>query len=309
MLRFGWRIQRFELAAVLLMGVFAALAAGYMILRLAEVAPSTECLLDHIADGRSAAGCRSVTEFFSRANREAGMVLGLLLILPLVIGVIPGSSLLASEIEHRSIQLSWTLVPSRRRWLLKRLLPVVLFVVLASGTAAVAGELLVGGRTPWLDSRLSFEEYGARGPVAVLRTVAFAMIALLVGAVIGRQVPALVIGAVAGLGLLLLLTTLRPFGEPLAPIPVVDSLGGNLVVSARYRADDGTLLTYGEAIERGPPQEDPGGYILDGYEHVTMGVPGERLAAVEFRESIILLAISGAALAATMVVVQRRRPY
>lgn len=308
-LRFGWRIQRFELAAVLLLGGAVALADGYVLLQLKEVAPPADCLRNFIADGGELPqGCPSVDEFFRIASDQVGMALAVTLILPFFIGLIPGTSLLASEIEHRTAQLSWMLLPSRRRWLLGRLLPVLLVVLASAAVAAIAGELLVGAAVPWLDSRASFQDYGARGPVLVLRAVAFATIGLLVGALSGRQLPALVISGVLCLALLVFLNVSRPFGEPLTPLPASELTEGSLQVGLRYRAPDGALLTYEDATERGLI-DDVEVYDLSDPNNVVIGVPGEGLGAVELRESLLLLAISGAAIAATMVVVQRRRPY
>ncbi len=221
----------------------------------------------------------------------------------------PGSTLIAAEIERGTAQLSWSLSASRRRWLFERLVPLIMLVVFASSVGAVMGESLVQATTPWLEPRSSFEEYGARGPLAVLGAIAFALIALLVGALVGRQLPALVIASVVCLGLLVALSMMRPYGEPLVPIQVVDSPGGELPVTARYRAADGSLLTYREAVDRIGSQGGPGGFIPEGFEYVGIGVPGERLAAVEMRESLLLIVISGIAVAATVVSLQRRLPY
>lgn len=308
----GWRIQRFELVAVLVMGVVAAGAAAYVAFRLAEIAPPAECLLAYLAAGVSQQGCPSVGPFFELSQELSGKVLGPMVVVPVFLGLIPGASLVAAEIEHRTAQLSWMLMPLRRRWLLTRLVPVLSVVILASAVAGLAAEVLVGEVVPWLDPRSSFTDYGARGPVFIVRTIAFASIGLLVGAVVGRQVPALVISVVACLALLVVLTMTRPFGEAAVISRGFQYPEGSLGVGARYQADDGSALTYQEAVGQAPvgsTEEQAQDWIADAFEPVVLIVPGERLAAVELRESIVLLVISGAAVIATMVVIQRRRPY
>lgn len=310
--RFAWRVQRFELATVLLMGLAAAAAAAYVAFRLAEVAPPADCLKAYLEAGIPKQGCPSVRPFFDLRQELSGKVLGPMVVLPIFLGVVPGASLVAGEIEHRTAQLSWMLMPLRWRWLLSRLLPILTVVILASAVAAFAAEVLVGEVVPGSDPRSSFTDYGARGPVPVFRAVAFALIGVLIGAVIGRQIPALVISVLTGLVLLGLLTVSRPFGEPAVITPGFEYTEGWLAVSGAYRAEDGTVLTYREAVGRAPAgmTEDQAGTWVEGtFEQVTVSVPGERLAAVELRESVVLLVISGAAVVATMVVIQRRRPY
>lgn len=305
----GWRLQRFEMCAVILIAGGMAALAVYQVLRLMDVAPSAECLRQYVTGGGEVpGGCLSPSEYFARHNDVVANVLGTTFILPLVVGLVPGSTLIAGEIERGSAQLSWTLAASRTRWLFERLVPLVVVVVLASGISAATGESLAQATRPWLEPRSSFEEFGARGPLAVLRAITFAMVALLVGALVGRQLPALVIAFVVCLGLLLALAVMRPFGEPLVPIQT-ESPGGDLHVTARYRAADGSLLTYREAVDRIGPQDGPSGFIPEGFEYVGIGVPGERLAAVEWRESLLLIVISGIAVAATVILLQRRRPY
>jgi hypothetical protein len=235
-----------------------------------------------------------------------------MMVLPVFLGVLPGASLVAGEIEHRTAQLSWMLMPLRRRWLLVRLLPVMCVVIVASALAAFAAERLVGEVIPWLDPRSSFTDYGARGPVLVFRTVAFASIGLLIGAIVGRQMPALVISVVACLALLILLMVSRPFGEPVVVSDGFQYPEGALPVGGAYRAEDGTMLSYQEVVKRAPAgmsQDRTQEWAEDTHERVTLTVPGDRLAAVELRESVMLSVISATAVIATMVVIQRRRPY
>lgn len=312
MWRSGWRIQRFELVTVLLLGAAAAAAATYVAFRLAGIAPPADCLSDYLDSGVSRQGCPSIRPFIELRNDLSGKVLGPLVVLPVFLGLIPGASLVAGEIEHRTAQLSWMLMPLRRRWLLSRLLPLAVVVLVASAVAAIAAEILVGEAVPWLDSRSSFTDYGARGPVFVSRAVAFASVGLLVGAVVGRQIPALVISVLACLGLLLLLTVSRPFGEPVVTTPGHRYAEGSLGVGAGYRADDGSFLTAQDSEKRAPAgmtEDQAQDWVDETFDPVTLSVPGERLAAVELRESAVLLVISGAAGAATMIVIERRRPY
>ncbi len=87
---------------------------------------------------------------------------------------------------------------------------------------------------------------------------------------------------------------------------------GSLGAGAAWQAEDGAILTYSEALLRMPAgmtEQERMDRLEEFVEPVTFTVPGERLAAVELRESILLLVIAGAAVVATMVVIQRRRPY
>ncbi len=313
MWNFGWQIQRFELVTVLLLGAAAAAAAAYVALRLAEIAPPADCLLDYVESGGvPRRDCAPVRPFLSLRQDLSGKVLGPMVVLPIFLGLIPGASLVAGEIEHRTAQLSWMLMPLRRRWLLTRLVPVLLVVLLSSAVAALAAEVLVGEVVPWLDPRSSFTDYGARGPAFVVRSVAFASIGLLLGAVVGRQIPALVVSVVACIALLVVLMMSRPFGEPVVVSPGFQYPEGSLGVGGGYLAEDGSVLDYEQAIDRMPSsmsEQQRMDQLEETFEPAVLTVPGERLLAVELRESIVLLVISGIAIAATMVVIQRRRPY
>ncbi|MGH2407808.1 MAG: hypothetical protein ACRDF7_07020 [Candidatus Limnocylindrales bacterium] len=311
--RFAWRVQRFELTAVVAIGVLAALVAALEAGRLTEVAPPTSCLLDWITSGGQVnPDCPPVYAWYERNSSEAGKVIGLMMVLPVVIGLIPGSSLVASEIEHQTAQLAWMLAPSRRLWLVKRFLLVLFIVIVASSIAAIASEWLVSARLPWVGPWSSFNDYGYWGPVVVARTIAFTSIGVLVGAIVGRQLPAILVAAIGAIALFALLNLARPFGEPLVPVNLHDPGRSDLAIGQQFQATDGSLLTLQAALAGSPPDlsaDQQTEWLDSHFARVDIGVPGERLGAVQLRECVVLIVFATAATTAAALVVERRRPY
>jgi hypothetical protein len=120
--------------------------------------------------------------------------IGLVLVGPIA-GLILGVPVVAREIELRTTDLAWSLALRRGRWLIARLLPMLLLAVLGLGLLGYLGSLFfdalkVGGEPPHI------HEVGSQGYTLVARGVMGLGIALLVGAIIGRTLPALLVSAI-----------------------------------------------------------------------------------------------------------------
>ncbi len=84
------------------------------------------------------------------------------------------------------------------------------------------------------------------------------------------------------------------------------------MLTEAYKTGDGTLLSREQARAAAPPtvsRADLDEWVFSHFEIVRLGVPGEELAAVELRETIVLLVPAVAFLALSIAVVNRRRPY
>jgi hypothetical protein len=180
----------------------------------------------------------------------------------------------------------------------------------------MAGEVLERTLHPVIDPGMSFEGYGSRGPVLVLRFLPAVAAAALVGTLLGRQLPSvLVAGVVVGVMAfgneliqpLWLEPTQQQDVEVYAPLETI----GSLYVTTRYRDRDGNWIDEEEAIERmswdpesGEPEPDPAEMPMP----VLLMIPRERYGEVVIRESAALVGAGVLVSGLLLVAVRRRRP-
>ncbi len=320
--RILWKTYRFELVSVILaLGLLAA-AASVEAVRLEAAKPSPQCwdaafAADEMGDdlGGSPA-CPSREPWFA-LNRETGQMLGAFTFLPLLAGALLGSVIVSREIEHRTTQLAWSLGPSRRRWLAERVLPMLAILLVLLLAVAVAADALEAGRSIGVDPRASLHEYGDRGIALVARGLGAFALALLLGALIGRQLPALIASATLALVLLVGINSAFPFGleprlldEAARPRGSFEQDATLLVRQARQRAD-GTIVSIDEALAMAPKdadEETTHTWMLANFEKVEFRYVGDQLLEVELREAALLGALALLALAATFPVVERIEP-
>jgi hypothetical protein len=241
--------------------------------------------------------------------------------------VLAGSVLVAREVEHRTAQFAWSIGTSRRRWFLDRAVPVTVVAVGAVLLAAAMAEFLEGSRAPWMNPLTSGQDFGLRGPIIVALAFGTLGLSVLVGAVIGRMLPALILAGVLAVAMRTAVGVFVPFGVPVVVLP--DSIfsdivgsgdpqnGGDvstypLITGGAWQAPDGRLLGFEEAqaeAPSGPGAEEPALWLSENGRFVSLGVPGPNIWQVELRQSLVLVAIGVVGLAASAVVVERRRPY
>jgi hypothetical protein len=313
--RLTLRLYRFELAAILVYGLLLAALGALVAFRLNSAYPGTECM--SLWQGAPAvAGCESTVDFLDINEGEAGKVMAAMWLLPVVAGVLAGSVLVSREIEHRTTQFAWSVGTSRRRWFLDRVIPVMLVAVGAVVLAAVTADVLEGARVPWLSARASGQDYGLRGPVvAALAVMAFG-VSVLVGSLVGRMLPALILAAALVVGIRAVVSGAVPFGEP---VTVLQDSWSSIVTSdnplytgSAWQSADGRVLSFDEAnalAPTGPGQGDPGMWLSEHGTFVALGVRGPDVWRVELRESGVLVPIGLVGLVLAGFVVNRRRPY
>lgn len=226
-------------------------------------------------------------------------------ILPLGAAVFLAAPLVAQEVETTTATLSWTLARSRNAWYLPRMALVMLACV---GTALVLG-LLVDWAVGYVVQPFSpFEtltQVYQRGMIIPSRVAVTAASCLLAGALVGRQVPALVVGialaALVGMGLYQLDDSInrsnaRRFDGPGIQFwwIVLDRRDGRVV------PDD---EAYGSDIY-------PGDLAWEAkYESVAIGIPDSDAPLVISRNVAFHGAATVVLLGASTIVVGRRRPY
>lgn len=315
-LRFVWTQYRFELVTVLIAAGALTVIAGANAFLLNENQPTPAHLETCTATDTSLEEpqCSDVALWLGLRETELPRFLGAM---PFVAGVVLGSVLVSREIEHRSAQLGWSLSGARAQWLLERLIPVVILVVALLGALAIAAELLEAARQPTIDPRSSLHEYGNRGPLLVMRGLAALGIATFAGAIAGRQLPAVLIGGAVSLLLAYGLVWMFPYGATWQWVPDAEYQAPGADVAYRrdtsgFRANDGRILTYQQAVAQAPNQDDSGvadDWVYANFEPVTRVLKGNQLLEIEARESIWLACVALIGVAASLVVVDRRRPY
>lgn len=314
--RLFWRTNRFEVIATLL-ATASAVVVGWLIAeRLRELAPSAACLPLLIGGSTSdqLEGCPTLTTFIQFRQDAASPVLLAIGQLPVLVGALMGAWIVAPEIEQRTAVLAWSIVPSRRRWLMTRALVPMVLVLLTGAVVGVISERLAQAASPGFAVASSFEFTGNLVPVLIARGLVGLAAGLVAGAVIGRTVPALL----GGLAFAFALTITSAFGSVLPAARVlVDDPGGSRDPSAIYvesvmRSVDGRLVSFAEASAEAPPELDVGDrtdWVYANFHSMAVIIPASEAPMTVARDVLQILAGSALLVLATAFVVGRRRPY
>lgn len=299
----------FTLVAGVTVIMLLVAAIGTLVMELAGVATCRDPLIEQQIESWTPAQIADLQARCELAWAAMQVMTGLIAaggnVLPLVAAVFLAGPLVSQEVETTTATLSWTLARSRQAWYLPRMVLVMLACV---GAATVLG-LLVDWSMSVL--RPSFVPFGsltevyARGLLVPSRVALVAASCLLAGAVLGRQVPGLVLG-IAGAALL---------GMGLYSID--DSINH---ANARPYTGDGiqydSITLDRRTGEPVPPEVAYGGDIDPGdpaweerYESVTVGLPDSDASLVIWRNVAMHGGVTVVLLAASAVVVGRRRPY
>jgi hypothetical protein len=311
--RFDWirltlRLHRFELfafgAAIIALVIGGVLAAAYA----DGLRPPPECLS---FNGDVPASCDAALRKADEARTYIGLVTTPLLIVSFAIGLFLGVPIIARELERGTVRLAWWLAPSRLRWYLARLLPVLLILVVLTFAAGFAMDRMFAASNPSEDISNSFDGFGVRGGLIASQAVFIFAVAVVVGSFIGRALPAVIVAAlIAGIGITGGLHVQQKILAseavviPIDPFQDGGAKPGDMYIDQKFVLPDGTLVGYEYFGGTGP--YDQNGQLL--YPQVALVIPGERYQFVEAREA---LALAGGSLVALLIagfVVVRRRP-
>jgi hypothetical protein len=309
----SWRLHRWELAFM----VLACLALAGTSLYLAI---DMRLLLASCAGG-SIGGipCASPFVFQDLHGATVGLLMTLAGVLPFVVGLVLGVPLVARQLEHRTAQIAWALAGSRVRWLGWHAAPMAIATLILVSLPAFAADQMLRARWPHDD--VGFLEYGLHGVPLVMRAILALAIGIGIGAVIGRQLPALLVGAAlalaAAVGLNLAVplwvtadelttTTERELEETVD----VNARLGVRSVSSEYRMPDGTLISDEEAeaiiaaAYEAAGESEPDRAALP--QWVSYEIPPHRYPDVVLRESMAIAAATMLVVGATALMVRRR---
>lgn len=320
--RLALRLQRFEVIAAFVATGVVGLSALIVSWRLGAIAVPSTCWDQWFGSfGTVSDECNVLVEAFLGINEEeAGKVMAAMAVLPLFVGLFLGLPIVAREIEARTAPTVWALAASRTRWLIGRLVPMVLILVATLGFLAISSDVLWQSREPW-NPLLRFGDAGLHGPGVVARGLATFGLALLAGAVTGRVLPAVIVGValcfvlMAGWGL-----AFSAFGEAaseLRPVPISgnadDAFPGGTRISEGWLLPDGRFLYDHEAVTLAPAGVDPYEWLFGpatetGFQRVMQGLPGSAYPTWMAIETGGFAAIGLVALLLAFPIVERRRP-
>jgi hypothetical protein len=318
--RLAVRIQRFEVWSSVLLVAVVSVTALVVRARLDGVGAPVECLTPWIFPDVAYDATRCfpfMAAFFPIRDDEAGLVMTAMHVLPLVVGLLLGVGLVGGEIEGGTAPTVWALAGSRRRWLIGRLVPMLVILVGVLAVAAIASEMLATSMVPWQFGRPTFDNAGLHGPGVVARGLAAFGLALTVGAWSGRMLPSILLSA-----LLALLLSVGGFGlletwvNANAHDIVVPSWfngeydGGQFVGHTQYHLPDGRVI--GEGFSRdtfAPPGVDPDAWVASNVKVVAIGVHSPDYPAWLMTEVAVFGAFGIVWIIATFAFVERRRPF
>jgi hypothetical protein len=326
-LRAGLRLQRFEILASLAAGLVLAGSALVVWFRLTGLHIEGGCF-DYLTTLGPVAPCTlgadrdAVLAAFNDLNgSDANSVMLAMAVLPLLIGMVLGVGVVAPEIEAGTAPSAWVLARSRARWLRGRMLPSLLAATAILALLAVASQILWLAREPYLPNPwLNFDDAGLHGPIIVAKGLAAYGVGLVIGALLGRTMPAVILATfVIWIGLAGTGTVARSLWmQAEAPNHVVAvepngnvlAFPGGTIEGGGWLGADGRRISDQEASALVPPGEpDPEMWLTDHFARYYDGVPGDLFPAWDAAETAGYGAVGVLAVGAAFLVVRRRRPY
>lgn len=305
---------RFELFALGAIGAVIIMVAGGVALRLLSFGVPGSCF--DSPDVACVPYARAMADYLATAISWAQPAMITAAILPVLAALLVGVGIVGKEIDQGTTVLAWSLAPSRSRWLLQRLIPMGFLLVALCLVAGALADLLMGLQRPPLDQGHNFEGLGARGLPLVGAGILVLGLTLLVGAVLGRVLPSILVGgAFVVCGFLLI-----SFGHDAllrSEAVVVESSAaeeGARYMDALVRTPEGEVISWEVAYERygdelGQLIGDP--YLegsTSGFTEMTSLVHAAEYPMASARLALIESVVGLLAIGLGFMVVQQRRP-
>ena len=311
------RPNRIELLAAAILGILMVAVAGGVAARLSMFDIPRECFGPNTGE---ASGCAvfqgemfAYGEFTGSVGPAAGITT---LLVPILAAMVLGLAVVGRELEQQTTNFAWSVAPSRARWLGSRLIPVLILLLGIGLIGGVLGDVLEGFHAPYVDPWRNFNGLGLRGPAIAGAGLLVFGLSLLVGSLVGRQLPALLIsGALIGAGVFGVNAISEAWLQDDAVVAAYDEVDlGAKYLDSLVRTAAGETMTWEEAYARFGSEVDQIatdviGTGENGLIIVTRYVPGERYPIAVARLTSLLGLVGVLATALTFVVVHRRRPY
>jgi hypothetical protein len=309
--RLTFRMHRFEVGAILVLASLLILGSVVVSWALANVELPPDCK-PSFETGELPASCVARFEAFNKIATLASPISLLSTLFPIIAGLLIGGPVMAREIERGTTSLAWSLSPSRVRWFLQRVVPMVVLLLGVSFAVGAAADHLTHVLSPEEDLSASFIGFRNRGVLLATQAFLLASTAVAVGALFGRAVPTFLLSLI--LGMLTIVAVGLVHRQLLLPEAVIQRQDQNnffissadLYLDSRFELPDGRLMTAEEVIVFDPAAFE--GEFGQKYPSVGLVIPGDRYRMVETREGAMEVVVGLVFLAGGAFVVTRRRP-
>jgi hypothetical protein len=288
-LRLAWRMQRWELAFLIGGSLLLTAATAFVAWQITvTVAGLDACHPQSIVT--LSASCASLVQWANVLGIVSPMLQGATTVAPFLVGILLGAPLISREIEKRTAPIAWSLSLSRARWLAGRTLPLLVAIAVALLLLGQASEALIRATPP---GEIDFRYFAMQGPLVAVRAIAVFGIGIVVGLLMGRVLPAIL---VTGLVVLVLLIGLQLGRDALMRAEATwvkagsSDFSGVMIYDSEFMDDaTGKLVTYEEASSRFPDVFGPTGTgTPPGMSQVYLTTPPELYPVFVAREIGVL---------------------
>ena len=301
--RLTYRINRFEIRAIVAATILSTVVTAAI---LSWMTSSGYAACVNVFTDTPSVTCLNLMGIGAWATKIESLSMNLVPVFPFLAGLLLGGPVVARELDRGTARLAWSLGPSRLRWFVQRVVPVVSLAVVAGFVIGVLGERIVALFAPDADLANSFVQFHQRGSLIATNAFFIAAVGIGVGAVIGRTVPTFLLTLLlAGAGLVAIAEVDHKLLVNEA-IPLPENSNYDLQIDSRFQLPDGRLVTWDELMAIDP--EAMNSEFGPQYPWVQIGIPGARYQEIEAREAVAEVVGGLAFLGLGAFVVGRRRP-
>lgn len=234
---------------------------------------------------------------------------------PAAMGLVLGVPIVAREVDARTASLAWSFARTRMLWFRQRVVPMLALLLGGLGTLAILSVILRDLSNPTgLDPRM--DQIGSQGTSLLGRGILGFGVALLVGAVLGRTLGAVLVSVIL-CGLLMLVGLAGVTGlvaQRVAEWNAVEEGGASdTLLSFRegYSIDGGERMSFDQVVEffeREHPTKDWDTWEPRHVQRWELRVRDDQFPLLDAADTAGGLAVGGLAMLLTIPVVNRRRP-
>jgi hypothetical protein len=303
------RPLRTELIGVAGLTALLLAAAGFVAARLLAFDLPPACFAFESLDPACAGRQFDVITYQAFSNSWVAPIAFVGAMFPSIAGVVLGIAAVAKELELRTAVLAWSVGPSRRKWMVQRIFPLLSIVALLGLGSTQLFAAMMRLNNPGADpfSVATFELISVTGFAPMAAGISAFGLTVVVGAMLGRLLPGLMI---AGAFVIVTAVLIQQgnerlmAGESLVAEPMFAGAGRQ--IDSMLRTPDGRVISWNDAF---PDYADVNtGQPLPGVTEMVRYVPIEIYPQVAARYVLFHLLVGFFGLTLAFAVVERRSP-